>query len=65
VTDATDHPDVTMTGRLSTRDLPNGPGGSLRVPARGMCAVVGPSRSSGLLAPVGAGVEWGSGAATP
>ena len=33
MTDATDQPDVTMTGRLSTRDLPGDPGGSLRVPA--------------------------------
>ena len=33
MTDATDQPDVTMTGCLSTRDLPGGPGGSLRVPA--------------------------------
>ena len=33
MTDAIDQPDVTMTGRLSTRDLPGGSSGSLRVPA--------------------------------
>ena len=33
MTDAIDQPDVTMTGRLSTRDLPGGSPGSLRVPA--------------------------------